>query len=304
MSVVPQLIVVGAASRDVDEEDPRGWRLGGGVSYGALLAARMGARIGALIGVDELAATAWELDLLRGSGVTLEVVPLSRGPVFVNEQRPSGRFQICHSPSDPIGSVALPPAWRDAGAFLLAPVAHELDDSWSEVPGSGALVGLAWQGLLRQLHAGEPVRELPARTRPLFTRADLAGVSPEDLRAGGDRLDELLPRPGQELAITVGERGALHVVRRTTGLALRRLSAIPARRIRDLTGAGDAFLTTWLLGRLERGPFGDAPLERGRALHLAAVAASLTVESVGLEGLPGRATLAARISELRRPARL
>ena len=29
---VPDVVVVGAAARDIDETDPRGWRLGGAVS--------------------------------------------------------------------------------------------------------------------------------------------------------------------------------------------------------------------------------------------------------------------------------
>ena len=50
--------MVGAAARDVDEADPRGWRLGGGVTYGALACARLGIRTAALVGVDPFAADA------------------------------------------------------------------------------------------------------------------------------------------------------------------------------------------------------------------------------------------------------
>ena len=54
----PDLIVVGAASRDVTPDDPRGWRLGGAVSYASLAAARLGLRVGCVMGVDEPAAGA------------------------------------------------------------------------------------------------------------------------------------------------------------------------------------------------------------------------------------------------------
>ncbi|HEU0243626.1 MAG TPA: hypothetical protein VFQ75_06935, partial [Candidatus Limnocylindrales bacterium] len=57
----PVVVVVGAASRDLTDEDPRGWRLGGGVSYSALALARLGVRTRALIGVDGPAATSVEL---------------------------------------------------------------------------------------------------------------------------------------------------------------------------------------------------------------------------------------------------
>ena len=47
------MLVVGAACRDITEDDPRGWRLGGGVSYSALTVARLGVPTRAVIGVDE-----------------------------------------------------------------------------------------------------------------------------------------------------------------------------------------------------------------------------------------------------------
>ena len=37
----PDVVVVGAAARDIAPDDPRGWRLGGGVSYSALTTARL-----------------------------------------------------------------------------------------------------------------------------------------------------------------------------------------------------------------------------------------------------------------------
>ncbi len=64
----PTVLVVGAATRDIDDSDPRGWRLGGGVSYASMAAARMGAEVRALIGVEAEAANAWELDVLRAAG--------------------------------------------------------------------------------------------------------------------------------------------------------------------------------------------------------------------------------------------
>src|SRR5688572_32327134 len=119
----PQLVVVGAAARDVDALDPRGWRLGGGVSYSTLLAARLGVRVGSLIGLDEEAQGAHELDLMREAGAELEIVPLERGPLFENIEGPRGRRQICRGLSDLLPPAALPPRWRGARAFLLAPVA-------------------------------------------------------------------------------------------------------------------------------------------------------------------------------------
>src|SRR5436190_985351 len=61
---------IGSASRDLTPDDPRGWRLGGGVTYAALTTARLGLRTAAYIGVDEAAdwATAIPDDALVAVG--------------------------------------------------------------------------------------------------------------------------------------------------------------------------------------------------------------------------------------------
>jgi sugar/nucleoside kinase (ribokinase family) len=297
--------VVGAAARDIDATDRRGWRLGGGVSYGALLAGRLGVRTAALIGLDAPARRAPELDLMRLAGVDLEVVPLERGPLFDNIETPSGRRQVSQGVSDPVPPERLPDGWRAAQAFLLAPVAGELDETWAAVLPAESLVALSWQGLLRELAVGLPVVHLPARPHPLVTRADLIGVSREDLRAAGaELLAELIARTGQEAALTAGEQGALHLRRAESGFRMRRVPAVPARRVGDLVGAGDAFLTTWLAALLRDGPFGAQPATTPRALYLAAVVASLTTEGRGLPGLPDAAATRQRLGELARaPAR-
>jgi sugar/nucleoside kinase (ribokinase family) len=295
----PDLVIVGAAARDIARDDPRGWRLGGSVTYGSLLAARLGARVGALVGVDQEAARAMELDLLERAGVDIELVGLSVGPVFDNVETSHGRVQVGHAPSDPLPVEALPRRWRSCATFLLAPVAGEIPPGWAAALADDALVGLAWQGLLRQITPDRPVTALPPRPDPLIHRADIASVSVEDLRAGGGPLADLLVRPGQELAITADEAGALHVLRTADGFTMRRLPSVPARHLVDRTGAGDAFHTAWLLGRMAHGPFARRSLELSRALHLAAVAGSLAVERVGLDGVPDRVDVARRIADLR-----
>jgi len=129
--VPPTVVVVGAAARDITDDDPRGWRLGGGVSYSALTTARLGLRTGAIVGVDAEAAGAWELDLLRSAGVDVRLVPLQHGPIFVNIERPEGRLQECRNSSDPVPLAAVPPEWLAAPGWILAPVAAELPAAWA-----------------------------------------------------------------------------------------------------------------------------------------------------------------------------
>jgi hypothetical protein len=99
---------VGSASRDLTPDDPRGWRLGGGVTYAALTTARLGLRTAAYIGVDDVAAGAHELDLLADAGVDIMLARLPEAPVFDNQEAPGGRIQVCHAVGMPLAVPALP----------------------------------------------------------------------------------------------------------------------------------------------------------------------------------------------------
>ena len=83
-----EVVHVGAACRDIAPDDPRGWRLGGGVTYAALATARLGLRTAAVVGVDAEARAATELDTLRHAGVDLLLVDLDEGPIFHNVETP------------------------------------------------------------------------------------------------------------------------------------------------------------------------------------------------------------------------
>src|SRR3954471_11664249 len=119
-SEAPVVVVVGAAARDLVDDDPRGWRLGGGVSYSALTTARLGLPTGAIVGVDDAASDATELELLREAGVDVRLVHLDHGPIFQNIERPEGRLQLCGSHSDPLPVTSVPDAWRAAPGWILA----------------------------------------------------------------------------------------------------------------------------------------------------------------------------------------
>jgi sugar/nucleoside kinase (ribokinase family) len=294
---LPEVLVVGAASRDIVEDDPRGWRLGGGVSYSALAVARLGLPTRAIIGVDAEASGASELDLLRDAGVDLRLVRLDHGPIFVNIERPEGRLQLCHSPSDPIPVDAIPEAWRSGAGWLLVPVAGELPAAWAAAPPSEALVAVGWQGLLRDLAAGEPVRHLRPRGDPLVARADLAGLSRDDVDRAIE-MDQLIAflRPGGTLVVTQGDRGGLVAKRDADRPRLRHYPAVPSRSPVDPTGAGDVFLASLAAARIEPRLVGGR-IAAGYDLLMAAAAASLVLEGPGLHGVPDRDAVRRRMAE-------
>jgi hypothetical protein len=127
-----EVVHVGSACRDVVPEDPRGWRLGGGVTYASLTTARLGLRTAAIVGVDSTAATASELDMLRQAGVDLLLVPLDEGPIFHNLETPKGRMQTSVKVGVPLPVPAMPESWLAAPGWTLVPVAGELSDAWAD----------------------------------------------------------------------------------------------------------------------------------------------------------------------------
>jgi sugar/nucleoside kinase (ribokinase family) len=292
----PVLLVIGAASRDMTAADPRGWRLGGGVTYGALAAARLGLRVRALVGVDAATESAVELQLLAAAGVELELARLDHGPAMENRQTGARREQRVISASEPLRPARLPRHWRrGADALLLAPVAGELRAEWAAQLPRGRLVALAWQGVYRRLVAGRPMIHRPLRPHPLAARADIALVSADDALAGGSPLSDLLARDGQQLVISHGARGALHVERRRAGLIARDVPPLGPVPEVDATGAGDVFLATWCAALLA------APAKRAQLrwppLAIAAAAASLSVEGSGLAALPTLAQVCRRLRQ-------
>jgi len=297
---VPDVVVVGSATRDLSDEDPRGWLLGGGVTFGALALARMGLRTGVVLGLDAEAATARELDLIRGAGAEIVEVPLERGPIFTNVETLAGRIQTCGSPSDPVPSAALPGSWRDAPAWVFAPVASEIPDEWVDVPAAEACVAFGWQGILRELVAGQRVRPRPPGPSPLLGRADILAASRHDIPSDlalrdigswlGPRCDMLLTAGLLGGMLIRFERG--HITR------ARAYPSVPSQREIDATGAGDTMLAGLVAARLVGGA--DAEV-RGRDIYMGAAASSLLVEGPGMNSVPTFAQLLGRIGGRSQP---
>lgn len=291
----PEIVHVGSACRDVDAADPRGWRLGGGVTYAALTTARLGLRTAAVVGVDAVAHGAAELDLLRAAGVDLLLVHLASGPIFHNVETPAGRVQTCVQAGVPLPVPALPESWQRANAWMIAPVAGEVRDSWVGAVPADVFLGVAWQGFLRELRDGERVTRRAPRGSRLLHRADLVGVSHHDVPPETP-LHELaaLLHAGAILAVTQGLDGGLLLTLGQDGPAKTvRWRPAQADREVDPTGAGDAFLAALVATAAHPHIVG-----RQRSIvdvRVAAAAGALTVEGHGLGGVPDRAQVLARM---------
>jgi sugar/nucleoside kinase (ribokinase family) len=166
------------------------------------------------------------------------------------------------------------------------------------VPRDKAIVAVGWQGLLRELEPGQAVRHVAPGPTPILRRADLVGLSRDDV----DRDIPLIElyralRPGALLAITQGDRGGL-VGDGIEGesLHLRHYPAVPSHAIVDPTGAGDVFLAALAAARIEPRLVGGR-IGQGFDLLLAAAAASLVLEGPGLLGVPSRDAVRRRMAE-------
>lgn len=291
-----EVVHVGSASRDIAADDPRGWRLGGGVTYAALATARLGIATAAIIGVDEAAAGAHELDALRAAGVDLLVVGLDEGPVFHNLETPNGRRQTAIAVGRPLEPTPVPDSWRRARAWSFTPVAGEVDDAWVGHAADDAIVAVGWQGMLRRLRPGEPVERVAPSERALLSRADLVGVSHHDVDPT-TTIASLVGflHPGARLLVTQGHLGGLlvDVGPDGPGSTLRYLPTMTDREV-DATGAGDTFLAALVVATIRPSAMGLMRRRVGADLRFAAAAGSLAVEGIGLTGVPDLLAVRAR----------
>jgi hypothetical protein len=282
----PDLVVVGAASRDLTEGDPRGWRLGGSAAYCSLAAARLGLRVGCLLGVDDLAAGATELDWLSLAGVQLRRVTLEHGPIFENIETDGHRRQRWRCRSDTIPVAALPDGWRGTSGWLLVPIAGELTDDWVQVAPTDTRVGLGWQGLLRDFGADGWMKRRRPVASALARRAGLVCASLDDLPPDFELAGLRRLAAAATIVVTAGARGGLAM----EGSRLIRYRALAAGLAHDATGAGDVFLAALMVAWMTTGELATA-----RALRFAAAAGSLAVEGAGLAGVPSKAAVAFRL---------
>jgi 1D-myo-inositol 3-kinase len=265
------------------DSDPGAWRLGGAVSYASTLAVKLG------LSAAALTAASPDLDLAALlPGVHLHVVPGERTTAIRHVYEGGRRRQYLPRRAATLRAEHLPPEWAKTPVVLLGPVAGEIDSSLAAgFPRS--LVGLGAQGWLREAGPDTEVHPIPPAkwdARPLLHHARVLFLSDEDvLPEESAAALEAWSRMVEIVAFTRGERGAEVCVRREW----RRIEAFPARPI-DLTGAGDVFAAAFLVSLHQRGD----PWEAAR---FASAAASLVIEGLGIDGVPGRRQIEQRLRE-------
>lgn len=272
----PDFLVIGHVAKDLTDE---GYRPGGTVVYSALTARNLGRRVGVITSAGP------DLDL--GHILEdIEVVCLS-SPVtttFRNIYEEGGRRQYVHAVAEGIEPGDVPLAWRQVPIVHLGPIAGEIAGDMIDLFPS-SLLGLTPQGWLRRWD--QQGRVSPRRwteAGKLLARVDVLILSEDDLAGDARTLRSQLGVP-RVTVVTEGAQGAtVHHQRERFRFPARQATAV------DPTGAGDIFAAGFLVRLAET----DDPHEAAR---FANVAASLSVERVGIASVPNRAQIEAAMDD-------
>lgn len=280
----PDFLVVGHL---VQDKVAGGYRLGGTAAYASLTAHRLGLRTAVLT------RAAADLDLSSlpagqaGLPPEIEVhrLPSSQTTVFENIYSGGHRTQYVWAKAESITAADVPAELASARVVLLGPVVGEVEDEVARCfPGS--LVGICAQGWLRTVAADGRVGRLSPRHWRPPTSGGLQAVfvSEEDLPPA--ETEETLARWAAQAPLiffTLGYRGS----RLWWDGRWQEVPGFPAREV-DPTGSGDVFAAAFLARYLETDDVAQASL-------FAAAAAAVSVEAVGIAGVPTRAQVEERL---------
>ncbi|MBA3826696.1 MAG: ribokinase [Ktedonobacterales bacterium] len=283
----PEIVLVGHVARDLQPDGT--YRLGGTVTYAALLAERHALRVG--ICTSAPAAVVTELQALIPTA-SIHAVPAATATIFENRYGPSGRVQYLRARAIPLTAAHLPAEWCAVPITLLGPIADEIAPDLAMAL-QGPVRAATPQGWLRVWDAagrvsptrwGSAASIVPTLTDLILSTEDLAIAA-----GGGDGASQVAGWAAQipRVVLTDGARGATlwHQRGRTPTLAF------PVTEV-DPTGAGDTFACAYLIALRQMGD----PLAAMRYAH---AAASFVVQSPGTSGIPTPEMIAARLTEWR-----
>jgi sugar/nucleoside kinase (ribokinase family) len=265
----PDVVIVGHICQDILPDGDLS--LGGSVSFASVAALRMGCRVGVVTSASP------DLDLapeLPGAEIACHLSEATT--VFENIYLETGRRQIIHQRADELTCEHVPPEWRRAPMAYLGSIDRELDSSLFRCFDPNTLICVMPQGMFRQWDDDGHISYLEwTPPEEVLGRINVLVISEEDVSdpAGlvsdwGELVDIMVVTHAERGATVYREGGSCHYPTR------------PAREV-DLTGAGDVFAAAFLI-RLHE--IGD-PCEASR---FANAAASMSVEGVGVAGIPYR----------------
>ncbi|MCS6824994.1 MAG: PfkB family carbohydrate kinase [Caldilinea sp.] len=271
------ILLVGNVTRDlIDIDRFDAYRLGGTVTFAAVVADRLGRRPT----VITRAGPETDLSAMPPSA-QLIVLPSPSTTTFANIYTPHGRIQYCFTPAPPIRGSDIPVACRRPDMVLLGPIADEIEPDVAALFPPETLVAAVPQGWMRRWDADGRVHSKPWESaEQILPHLDALVLSLEDIDYEWERLAPAFDHVPL-IVVTEYRDGSTVFQRRPDGGILEtKIPPRPAVEV-DPTGAGDIFTTAFLI-RLEE--TGDPIL----AARFGNVAASMSVEHVGTTGIPTR----------------
>jgi sugar/nucleoside kinase (ribokinase family) len=208
---------------------PDGARIGGSVSYAALIAKSLGLKVGIV--------TAWGEDIPLGllSDIPIAGIVSSHSTTFDNLKTSRGRVQTLHHLAPSIDYQLIPETWRTAPIVHLAPVAQEISPSIIQnFPRS--FISVSAQGWLRDwADDGRVFASEFTAAHDFLEKTSAVVISIEDLENDLNRA-KVMSTSCPLLAVTLGAEGANVYWRED----IRKIAAPLAQEI-DSVGAGDIF---------------------------------------------------------------
>ena len=257
-------------------------RLGGAAAFASLTAERLGLRSGL---VTSAAPTFPFWDSL--DGVEIHCQEAARTTELENIYDRRERRQRVLAEAAPLTEASLASIrgrLADDAAVLYCPVVHEVELTLAPLAPRG-LAGVAPQGFFRRWKPQGLVEACDWEDAlTALAGADVVTMSEDDHVAPEELAEEF---PGRAFVVTKGAKGA----RIYSQGDVYDLPAFPAVEV-DPTGAGDVFAAAFLLALRERRPV-------VRAARFAACVASFAVEAPGIEGIPTRKAVEARLEAAR-----
>jgi sugar/nucleoside kinase (ribokinase family) len=213
------------------------------------------------------------------AGVDVYLLPSDVSTTFTNVYRDGRRVQVIESVAEGLWPADLPPAWLDAPIVLLGPVAGEVPAGWASAFPEASLVGMGAQGCMRAWDsAGHVYPTRWAEAADYLQHVSVLFLSREDVGGDEDYLKHLTGMARLSV-VTDGWHGSTIYQAGT----VQQVAPRSAREV-DPTGAGDVFATAFLIRLAET----EDPYAAAR---FANVTASFSVEGVGAESIPDRATV-------------
>jgi sugar/nucleoside kinase (ribokinase family) len=258
------------------DRTPDGPRLGGTVSYSAVVAQALGLNVGIVT-----SAHPDDPVLKVLPDVQCHLIPAKSSTIFVNTYDEQGnRKQVIEGQANVLTYADIPESWRDAPIVHLGPIAREITPTMRPKQFPNALVGITPQGFMRDWDDSGRVFPVP------WAHADetLAGavtiLSDEDLGHSAELEAEYAAR-AKYLIVTRGYKWATLYCKGTP----HDIIAPDIAALRHPTGAGDTFAASFL-AMMYRNP-GDWLY----ALEAAVIIASTYVETDLPEGVPPLETM-------------